>query len=126
MTTKNPLIACVLLPFILTACQTAQPQLLRDHSEPIVQEPEITPANYQYQRPDNQSTVLIIYFAEDKKDNIVRAITAKGDTVLYDYRIFNAVAIDVKDPKILPTAMAFYQKIDGVLQVSQDEMVQLD
>lgn len=126
MKRKAPLIG-VLLPVVLTACQTVQPQLLRDKSEPVVQAPEITPANYQYQhqRQENQNTTLIIYFSEDKKENIMSAITFKGDTVLYDYQIFNAVAVDVKDAKAIATAIDFYQKIDGVLKVNQDEIIPL-
>ena len=123
MIKKTPLVACAfLVPFVLTACQTVHPQLLRDQSEPVIQEPEVTPANYQYQRQDIKiNAILNISFAENKKANIINAINAKGDTILFDDQIFNTITIDVKDAKSLTDAILFYQTIDGVTKVSQDE-----
>lgn len=88
----------------------------------MIQEPEVTPANYQYQRQDIKiNAILNISFAENKKANIINAINAKGDTILFDDQIFNTITIDVKDVKSLTDVILFYQTIDGVTKVSQDE-----
>lgn len=112
--------------FSLSACQHMVHQ--QPQSEPITQAPVyITPATYQaYRQEEAQNRTLIIYFEEGKKQNLMNAINAKGDTVIYDYKVFNAVAITIKADESTSSMIDFYQKIDGVLQAVQSQINSLD
>ena len=56
----------------------------------------------------------------------MNAINAKGDTVIYDYKVFNAIAITIKTNESTSSVTDFYQKIDGVLQVAESQVNSLN
>lgn len=97
------------LTVLLMACQNQMPNISKKYI-------------------DNQTVasnqVLIIYFDKDKKTTLLNAINKQGDEFIYDYQNLNGLAIKVKQ-KNIDQAIAFYQKVDGVLQVSKDEKMEL-
>lgn len=118
---------CVISSIFLSACQHKLYKN-RPQPEPITQIPiYITPATYQaYRQEEAQNRTLIIYFEEGKKQNLMNAINAKGDTVIYDYKVFNAIAIAIKTNESTSSVTDFYQKIDGVLQVAESQVNSLN
>jgi len=69
------------------------------------------------------SDVLIIsYDLEIGKDPLKKAIRKYGASIIYDYRIVNAIAIRLPDPSKIDDAILHFEKVKGVLQVSRDRV----
>ncbi|OPH37359.1 hypothetical protein [Moraxella equi] len=71
-----------------------------------------------------QWDIFIIYFDKNKKDNLLTHINHHHDEVVYLYDNINAVAVKITATD-LDKQIQSYQAIDGVLQITKNEMVQL-
>ncbi|AWY20719.1 hypothetical protein [Moraxella bovis] len=71
-----------------------------------------------------QSDIFIIYFDKDKKDNLLTHINHYHDEIVYLYDNINAVAVKITATDLNKKVQS-YQAIDGVLQITKNEMVQL-
>ena len=70
---------------------------------------------------------LIIYYSPDcGNTELLRAAKKYGSKILYVYKNINGIAVTVPKGKTVPDAMKYYGKVNGVLSVSQDQMIQLD
>lgn len=65
------------------------------------------------------SAILVVKYAPSKKQNVKRAITAKGDAILYEDQENHTIAISLKQ-QTAHQGMAFYKNIDGVRAVNQN------
>ncbi|MBE9578620.1 MULTISPECIES: hypothetical protein [Moraxella] len=71
-----------------------------------------------------QSDVFIIYFDKDKKDNLLTHINHHHDEIIYLYQNMNAVAVKITATD-LDKQIQSYQAIDGVLQITKNQTMQL-
>lgn len=79
------------------------------------------------QKPEHQyspSTVIIWYDNShpDVKPRLLEAIARHGCTVTYDYQNFNAVAVTMPRGMSVDDAIVLFSRVNGVLQVSRDEI----
>lgn len=70
--------------------------------------------------------LIISYDLEVGKDPLKKAIRKYGASIIYDYRIINAIAIRIPANKELEDAVTHFEKVKGVLQVSKDRVYRLD
>jgi len=71
------------------------------------------------------SVLIIHYDTTVGKDTLMQAVQDYGATVVYDYRIINAIAIRIPDGTDIHDAIIHFNAVKGVLQVSRDRRVQL-
>jgi hypothetical protein len=70
---------------------------------------------------------LIIYYdAATGKAELLKAVETYGASILYDYQNFSAIAISIPKDKDITKAIAFFQKIKGVISVERDRVYHLD
>ncbi|MBR4755558.1 MAG: hypothetical protein IK076_01295 [Bacteroidales bacterium] len=72
------------------------------------------------------NVLVVSYDMEVGKDPLKKAIHKYGASIIYDYRIINAIAIRIPDNKELEDAITHFEKVKGVLQVSKDRVYHLD
>ncbi|WP_443702404.1 hypothetical protein [Prevotella sp.] len=73
-----------------------------------------------------QSTLIIYYDAEVGKEPLMEAVKSYKAEVVYDYKNFHVIAIRIPKKKSLKQAKAFFEKVKGVHQVNEDQIIQLD
>ena len=69
---------------------------------------------------------MISYDIEIGKEPLKKAIRKYGASIIYDYKIGNAIAIRLPDPEKIEDAITHFEKVKGVLQVSRDRVNYLD
>lgn len=70
---------------------------------------------------------LIIYYSPDcGNTELLSAAEKYGSKVLYVYKNINGIAVTVPNGKTVLEAMKYYEKVNGVLSVVQDQKMQLD
>lgn len=72
------------------------------------------------------STLIIYYDAEVGKESLLEAVRSYKAELVYDYVNFHAIAIRIPRKKSLKQAKSFFEKVKGVLQVTEDHIIQLD
>ena len=78
------------------------------------------------QQQPQYSQNLIIYF--DAKTGAEPVLTAAKNihaSVIYRYHNFNALALKLPEKSSIEQGIRYFEKIDGVLQVTRDEIMQL-
>ena len=69
---------------------------------------------------------LIIYYDPAVgKEKLVKTIEEYGAKLLFDYENLHGVAIEIPTGKSLKTATKYFEKVEGVVSVSQDEIMQI-
>lgn len=117
---------------ILSGCSTmsrTEKQLARVDSfdAPDIPAPGMAPS-----RPSDsgleysRDVIVVSYDIEIGKDPLKKAIRKYGASIIYDYRIVNAIAIRLPDPTKIDESVAYFEKVKGVLQVSRDRVNYLD
>ncbi|STZ00015.1 Uncharacterised protein [Moraxella lacunata] len=71
-----------------------------------------------------QSDIFIIYFEQNKKDNLLKHINHHHDEIIYLYDNINAVAVKITATDLNKKVQS-YQMIDGVLQITKNQTMQL-
>ena len=74
----------------------------------------------------SRDVLVISYDIEIGKEPLKKAIRKYGASIIYDYKIGNAIAIRLPDPQKLVDAITHFEKVKGVLQVSKDRVNYLD
>lgn len=67
------------------------------------------------------SVILVVQYAPSKQQNVIRAINAKGDAILYEDKEDHTIAISLNRPQTARQDMAFYKNIDGVQAVTENQ-----
>lgn len=82
----------------------------------------------QVQERFSPSTLIVWYDASAKsnKRRLLRAVRKYRATVIYDYRNFSGIAIRLPEGAVLDDAVAYFQKVKGVVAVNLDRIMQLD
>ena len=75
---------------------------------------------------ESEHTLLIFFDPSIGKDTLMAAIEEYGATVIYEYRIVDAVAIRIPQGTFIGDAIEFFQNVDGVTFVKRDQMVHPD
>ena len=84
--------------------------------------PPVRPSGLEY-----ASDVLVVtYDIEIGKEPLKKAIRKYGASIIYDYRIVNAIAVRIPESKRLDESVQYFEKVKGVLQVSLDQVRHLD
>lgn len=69
---------------------------------------------------------LIIYYSPDiGNKELLGAAKKYGSEILYVYKNINGIAVTVPKGKTAPQAIEYYEKVKGVLSVTQDQKIQL-
>lgn len=69
---------------------------------------------------------LIIYYDPEKgNEELLEAAKNYGSELIYVYRNINGIAVTVPKGRTMKEAMKYYEKINGVLSVSEDRKMQL-
>ncbi len=71
-------------------------------------------------------TLIIYYDGKKGKKSLLKAIRKSGAELIYDYNIINGVAIRKPKNMTIDTAIGYYSKQKGVLQISRDRIIPLD
>lgn len=70
---------------------------------------------------------LIIFYEPQTGDaELLKAAEKYGSEVLYEYKNFNGIAVTVPKKRSIPDAIKYYEKVKGVLSVTQDRLLQPD
>ena len=81
----------------------------------------------QNQQPQYSPNVLIIFYdVTIGKEPLLKAIEEYHATVLYDLKIMKSISIKIPENTNIEDAIAFFQKVEGVLMVNKDSICQLD
>ena len=72
------------------------------------------------------STLIIYYDAEIGKEPLLKSVKSYKAEVVYDYKNFHAIAIRIPKKESLKQSKAFFEKVKGVHQVNEDQIIQLD
>lgn len=78
--------------------------------------------------PDSSTTGNLIIYYEPGAGNeeLLDAAKKYGSEVLYIYKNINGIAVTVPEDRTAADAIEYYGKVNGVLSVVQDRMLQLD
>ena len=74
----------------------------------------------------SRNVLVVSYDIEVGKEPLKKAIRKYGASIIYDYRIINAIAIRIPDSKDIDEAVTHFEKVKGVLQVAKDRVHRLD
>lgn len=78
-----------------------------------------------YAEETSSRTLIILYDSTIGKAPLMRAIEEYGSRLIYDYTMLSGVAVSVPDGKTLQQATEYYSKVEGVLSVQRDQVMQL-
>jgi hypothetical protein len=70
----------------------------------------------------SKDVLVISYDVEVGKDPLKKAVKKYGASIIYDYRIANAIAVRIPDPSKINEAITHFEKVKGVLLVSRDRV----
>lgn len=77
--------------------------------------------------PENSTGNLIIYYDSTAGNGkLLEAAKEYGSKVLYVYKNINGITVTVPKNQTVPQAIKYYEKVEGVLSVSRDRMMQLN
>ena len=69
--------------------------------------------------------VLIIFFAQGKGDAVAAVAQQYGAEIMYRYQAMNGMAVRLPAGKNTNAAIKHFEKVQGVLQVQRDQVMQL-
>lgn len=72
-----------------------------------------------------RDNLIIFYDSTIGDEPLLKAVEAYKATILYQYKSLNGVAIKIPEGKNMQKAIKHFQQVKGVLQVSKDEIMQL-
>ena len=74
----------------------------------------------------NPHVLIVFYDTKVGSAPLLKAAKAFGSEIIYTYRIIHAVALRVPENKDMKTAINYYGKVKGVIQVERDRIMHLD
>ena len=74
----------------------------------------------------SNNTLMVFYDPLNGKDSLYQAIEEYGATILYDYRMVNAITIRIPTGTFIGDAIEFFKNVDGVTQVNRDHIGHTD
>ena len=74
----------------------------------------------------NPHVLIVFYDTKVGSAPLLKAAKAFGSEIIYTYRIIHAVALRVPENKDMKTAINYYGKVKGVIQVERDRILHLD
>ncbi|WP_455033651.1 S8 family serine peptidase [Kingella oralis] len=105
------------LALSLAACQSP--------AAPTSVAPASSPAQQPAHAARENTNVLIIFFEQGKGDAVAAAAKQYGAEVVYRYQMMNGMAIRVPAGKDTDAAVKHFERVQGVLQVQRDQVMQL-
>lgn len=69
--------------------------------------------------------LIIFYDAQVGEKALLKAVKAYNAELIYHYKQLNGIAIRVPEDKKLEDAIRYFEKVEGVLVVNQDQVNQL-
>ena len=75
---------------------------------------------------ETPNTLIIYYDDTIGKEPLLAAIEEYHAHIIYEYKIFNGVAIRIPDDKDIGDALTFFGSVEGVLQVMRDQIITID
>lgn len=104
-------LACALLSALLCACQSL---------------PEQAPATPSYPRTQATTGNLIIFYnTQIGSKPLMQAVKDSGASLVYEYKNLHGIAIRPSAKTNIQDAIAYFQKVNGVLSVEQDRLIKL-
>ena len=74
----------------------------------------------------NPHVLIVFYDTKVGSAPLLKAAKAFGSEIIYTYRIIHAVALRVPENKDMNTAINYYGKVKGVIQVERERIMHLD
>ena len=71
------------------------------------------------------STLIIFYDSTIGKEPLLKAIEEYKASIIYDLKMMNSITIKIPEGSKIEDAIEYFNKIDGVLQVNRDSIMQL-
>ena len=85
------------------------------HNPNRKKEPEFSP-----------KTLIIFYDGTIGKEPLKKAIEDYHANIVYDLKNMNSITITIPDGTKIEDAIEYFNKVEGVLQVNRDQIMQLD
>lgn len=85
------------------------------HNPNKKKEPEFSP-----------KTLIIFYDGTIGKEPLKKAIEDYHANIVYDLKNMNSITITIPDGTKIEDAIEYFNKVEGVLQVNRDQIMQLD
>ena len=80
----------------------------------------------QPQQPQySPSTLIIFYDSSIGKEPLLKAIEEYHASIIYDLKIMKSISIKIPEGSKIEDAIEYFNKIEGVLQVNRDSIMQL-
>ena len=83
------------------------------------------PQQPQQQGQYSPSTLIIFYDSEIGKEPLLKAIEEYHAEIIYDLKIMKSITIKIPEGGKIEEAIEYFKKVNGVLQVNRDSMMQL-
>ncbi len=83
------------------------------------------PQQPQQQEQYSPSTLIIFYDSEIGKEPLLKAIEEYHAEIIYDLKIMKSITIKIPEGGKIEEAIEYFKKVNGVLQVNRDSMMQL-
>ena len=71
------------------------------------------------------STLIIFYDVTVGKEPLLKAIEEYHAEIIYDLKIMKSITIKIPEGGKIEEAIEYFKKVNGVLQVNRDSMMQL-
>ena len=80
----------------------------------------------QPQQPQySPSTLIIFYDSSIGKEPLLKAIEEYHASIIYDLKIMKSISIKIPEGSKIEDAIEYFNKIEGVLQINRDSIMQL-
>ena len=86
---------------------------------------DIQPIEHKYVPEHSPNVFLVMYDKEIGKEPLLKAIKDYKVEIIYDYGIINGMALKKPDDKTLEETMAYFRKVEGVVNVEYDHVYHL-
>lgn len=118
------IITLLLICLAFSQCKAGQPKAT----------PTPTSTKIEYSAPSKRvgnqefspSTLIIFYDDSIGKAPLLKAVKEYKATIIYQYGTMNGIAIRIPEGKSIDDAIAYFQKVKGVLAVNRDRICHLD
>ena len=116
---------------VLSSCSTmsrTEKQLAKvdSYDSPDIPAPGMVPPARPSGLEYSSDVLVVTYDIEIGKEPLKKAIKKYGASIIYDYRIVNAIAVRIPEPDKIDEAILHFEKVKGVLEVSRDRVNYLD
>ena len=81
--------------------------------------------NQQQQPQYSPSTLIIFYDSSIGKEPLLKAIEEYHASIIYDLKIMKSISIKIPEGSKIEDAIEYFNKIEGVLQINRDSIMQL-